>query len=366
MEALRIVLRQTSANYKKEETIDNKMTYPLPPISTVIGAIHTACNYKEYHPMDVSIQGKFESMHKEPYTDYCFLNSTMDDRGILVKMRNESLLSKGFEKVATSKKQGSNMRTGVEIQVHNQLLMKEYRDLKNLNDEIKSFKNTRIKKVQELIKKRKKTLATKKKSVDKKSDEFEKISQREKEIKQYDKTIKDRLKEYEFNNYLNPISRYRSLTKSLKFYEILNNIELVIHIKSDEDTLNDILDNIYSLKSIGRSEDFVDVLDAKIVILEESNKCKIRSPYSAYLKYEDVMNKDILTLKNKPGQRINGTKYYLNKDYEIKNGKRIFRNKNKVLYISKYSIRKTSENVFIDKDKDKDKDKGKEYIVNFI
>lgn len=37
--------------------------------------------------MDISIQGKFESMHKEPYTDYCFLNSTMDDRGILVKMK---------------------------------------------------------------------------------------------------------------------------------------------------------------------------------------------------------------------------------------------------------------------------------------
>ena len=71
MKALRIVLHQDSANYKKEETLDNKMTYPLPPISTIIGALHSACNYKEYHPMDISIQGKFESMHKEPYTDYC-------------------------------------------------------------------------------------------------------------------------------------------------------------------------------------------------------------------------------------------------------------------------------------------------------
>ena len=100
MKALRIVLHQDSANYKKEETLDNKMTYPLPPISTIIGALHSACNYKEYHPMDISIQGKFESMHKEPYTDYCFLNSTMDDRGILVKMKNEDFLSKAFDKVA--------------------------------------------------------------------------------------------------------------------------------------------------------------------------------------------------------------------------------------------------------------------------
>ena len=64
MKALRIVLTQSSANYKREETIDNKMTYPLPPISTIIGAIHNACNYREYHPMDISVQGKFEAKHK--------------------------------------------------------------------------------------------------------------------------------------------------------------------------------------------------------------------------------------------------------------------------------------------------------------
>ena len=151
MDALRIIIKQNSANYRKEEAMDNKMTYPLPPISTIIGAIHNACNYREYHPMDISIQGKYESMHKEAYTDYCFLNRTMDDRGILVKMANESMLSKGFEKVATSKKQGSDMRTGLEIQVHNAELLEEYRSLKNLNDKIKKFKDTRQKKYLNLI-----------------------------------------------------------------------------------------------------------------------------------------------------------------------------------------------------------------------
>ena len=34
MKALRIKLHQASANYRKEETAENKMTYPLPPIST--------------------------------------------------------------------------------------------------------------------------------------------------------------------------------------------------------------------------------------------------------------------------------------------------------------------------------------------
>ena len=79
MKALRIVLHQDSANYKKEETLDNKMTYPLPPISTIIGALHSACNYKEYHPMDISIQGKFESMHKEPYTCLLYTSDAADD-----------------------------------------------------------------------------------------------------------------------------------------------------------------------------------------------------------------------------------------------------------------------------------------------
>ena len=48
MKALRLVIHQSSANYKREETVDNKMTYPLPPFSTVIGALHNACGYREY------------------------------------------------------------------------------------------------------------------------------------------------------------------------------------------------------------------------------------------------------------------------------------------------------------------------------
>ena len=65
MKALRIRLTQTSANYRREETIDNRMTYPLPPYSTVIGAIHKACGFTSYHPMDISIQGDYQSMQKE-------------------------------------------------------------------------------------------------------------------------------------------------------------------------------------------------------------------------------------------------------------------------------------------------------------
>ena len=358
MKALRIVLHQDSANYKKEETLDNKMTYPLPPISTIIGALHSACNYKEYHTMDISIQGKFESMHKEPYTDYCFLNSTMDDRGILVKMKNEDFLSKAFDKVAKpTKSQGSSFRNGNTIQVYNKELLDEYRSLKDLADKIKNYKNTELKEKLDTIKKEKNSLALKKKQLDKKSEEFKIISQNEKAIKDNEKKLKDEIKEYEQENYTKPISKYRSLTTSIKYYEILNNIDLVIHVRSDENTLNDILENIYNLKSIGRSEDFVDVKEAKIVELYEGD-CDVDNNLSMYLNYEDVKD-GYISPKYKDGKTINGTKYYINKNYEIKEGKREFIKK-KVLYTSYCAIEETSDNIFLDNTDEKN------YIVNFI
>lgn len=79
---LRIKLHQNKANYKKEETSENKMTYPLPPYSTIIGAIHNACNCKEYKDMDISIQGRFQSLGKEMYRDQAFLNKIEHDRNV--------------------------------------------------------------------------------------------------------------------------------------------------------------------------------------------------------------------------------------------------------------------------------------------
>lgn len=360
MEALRIVLHQSSANYKREETIDNKMTYPLPPLSTIIGALHNACDYKEYHPMDLSIQGNYESMHREPYTDHCFLNSIMDDRGILVKMKNKSLLSSSFDKVATAKKsQGNSFRNGITIQVHNEKLLLEYRNLKDIKDEIQNFKETRMKKISFWIKKRKANLAMLKKTFDKKSDRYASIVSRENEIKALEKEINNRLKDYETQNYTNPISFFRSLTTSLKYYEILDNINLIIHVKADEQTLADILSNIYNLKSVGRSEDFVDIKEVKIVELKEGSDFNVRSKYHAYIGAEEFLKKNIWPGKVKAGRAINGTKYYLNKNYEIVAGKRIFEKK-QVLYTSDYGIEKTSENIYIDSGDDQ------EYIVNFL
>ena len=61
MKLLKIKAHQTTANYRKPATMQNKETYPLPPYSTVIGIIHSACEFKEYINMNISIQGKEES-----------------------------------------------------------------------------------------------------------------------------------------------------------------------------------------------------------------------------------------------------------------------------------------------------------------
>ncbi|MEG1475912.1 MAG: CRISPR-associated protein Cas5 [Longicatena sp.] len=358
MKALRIVLHQTSANYRKEETIENKMTYPLPPPSTVIGALHNACNYTCYHPMDISIQGHYESMHKEPYTDYCFLNSTMDDRGMLVKMKNETMLSNAFEKVASAKKsQGNSFRNNVTIQVHNQELLEEFQNLKLLSEKLKNFKETKIKPVMLLIKIRKNNLADKKKKFMANSQEYTKVLNREQELKTIEKDINRRLKEYEMNYYTKPITKYKSLTTSLKFYEVLNQITLILHVKADEATLFEIKNHIYNLKAIGRSEDFVDVEEAELVELNENIEIEeLTSHYSAYVDIE-LVRKHLILPPTKVMRQCLGTKYMLAKDYEIVNNQRIFKRK-KALYLSNHIIEQIepSENLYADNG----------YIVNFL
>lgn len=358
MKCLRIKLTQTSANYRREETAANKMTYPLPPFSTVIGALHNACGYTETHPMDISIQGRFESMGRKAYTDYCFLNSTMDDRGILVKMNSKEKLSKAYTRVASAKKsQGNSFRNGITINVENYEMLEEYRRLKDLGDDIKEFKDKRLKPVLEMLKRRRLKYSALKKQAEKKSDEYKEAARKENRIKAFEKEIDARVKEYEYNHYTLPISNFRTLTTSLKFYEILYGIELVIHIYSDENTLNDIYNNVYNIKSIGRSEDFIDVTSAEFVELrKEIDADEIESEYSAYLDIDAVRNKAVYT-RLKGNQNITGTRYLLNKLYELQDNKRVFEKK-RVLYASKYSIEECNSayKVFYD---------GK-YIVNLI
>ncbi|WP_086283955.1 CRISPR-associated protein Cas5 [Candidatus Enterococcus wittei] len=50
-------------------------TYPLPPLSTVIGMVHKLCGYQEYESMDISIQGNY--LHLDVYKRQGYVNSSL-------------------------------------------------------------------------------------------------------------------------------------------------------------------------------------------------------------------------------------------------------------------------------------------------
>ena len=61
MKAIRLKLKQNLVNYRQPTAFELKESFPLPPYSTIIGMVHNACDYTEYHPMKISVQGKYHS-----------------------------------------------------------------------------------------------------------------------------------------------------------------------------------------------------------------------------------------------------------------------------------------------------------------
>ncbi len=70
--AIRLKLSQQLPNYRKATSFLVKESYPLPPYSSVIGMIHMACGFEEYHDMKVCIQGKYVSDIMDLATLYNF------------------------------------------------------------------------------------------------------------------------------------------------------------------------------------------------------------------------------------------------------------------------------------------------------
>ena len=59
--AIRLECYQNLSSYRKPASIDVQESFKFPPYSTVIGMIHKVCNFKEYKPMNISIQGEYKS-----------------------------------------------------------------------------------------------------------------------------------------------------------------------------------------------------------------------------------------------------------------------------------------------------------------
>lgn len=80
MKAIRLKLKQNLVNYKQPTSIKVRESYPLPPYSTVIGMVHNACDYTEYHPMKVSVQGKYHSVVDDLAYKYSFKSGTIEKK----------------------------------------------------------------------------------------------------------------------------------------------------------------------------------------------------------------------------------------------------------------------------------------------
>lgn len=308
MKAIRVHIKQNSANYRREETVNCRSTYPMAPYSTVIGAFHKACGYTSYHPMKLSIQGRYGSLKTKMFKEDCFLNSLQDDRNTLVKMKNPDMLSSAYQVVAIAQKsQGNSFEKGITINVVNEKLIREYRLLKRTKKRIDKHKK-RINQMNSTLK-------------EMKADSN--ISPEE--VKAFEsryKKLKEIYSEYVRVKYTIPYSHFRTLAKGPKYYELLCDIELVIHIVSDEQTMRDIMDNICNLTAIGRGEDFVEVLECEETELSEVDTFIDfnNDVYDVYMPIEYIeQNKENLDIdSDTTGGYRGGTKYLLPKDYTVK------------------------------------------------
>lgn len=331
MKAIRLHIRQTRANYRREETVNCRMTYPLPPYSTIIGAVHNACGYGEYHPMQVSIQGKYTSLQRKMFKEDCFLNIVYPDRGILVKMYNTNALCSAYTIAATAITQKADFEKGNAINVANQEILDEYRSLKALSRRIDAV-NKRIK--------------------------DHKSKSKTKEYKAFIKRLENIVKSFKEIYYTLPYSRFRTLTKAPKYYEILYGVELIIHIVSDEETMSDILQNINHLTAIGRAEDFVEIVSAEETDLQEQYLNDDDEDYYSNADHSKMLAYIPAFVANESNEQFvrdgisdgiirNGTRYLLNKNYIVDDSKRIFE-KVCVLCSSYYNIDTESDGVLFD------------------
>ncbi|MFR3298725.1 MAG: CRISPR-associated protein Cas5 [Fusobacterium sp.] len=102
--------------------------YPLPPYSTVIGMVHNACEFTEYVPMKVSVQGKYHSIVSEVYYSYSFAPERLDKD----RLKNYVTITKNSNEKQTGVYKSplhQNLLSEVELLIHivpeNQELVEE-------------------------------------------------------------------------------------------------------------------------------------------------------------------------------------------------------------------------------------------------
>lgn len=79
MDVLRLKLFQETACYKKPAAFKVGETYPLPPYSTVKGMLHQILQADKYIPMEICIQGSYESRIVDYQKHYFFKKNKTTD-----------------------------------------------------------------------------------------------------------------------------------------------------------------------------------------------------------------------------------------------------------------------------------------------
>lgn len=352
---LRVELFQPRANYRQLNSIDCRQTYPMPPPSTIIGAVHHACGWKEYHPMKVSISAEVDGLYEQFFTQVS-PHAKTNDRGILIKTAYPNSLGKAYIEVV---EQGVvDILTGENNIILESELYKEYKQLELDIETIKS----KIKEITERIK-----ILKKQKKGNKDNNAIriidECIIKEESELNK--KTEELEMKVYNYEKYMIIFKKFNS-------YQVLSGIHLYLYFEFE--TLEDLeclVENVYAIDHIGRSEDKVLILDSQLVELDENISGKksddnIQSYIDISLIDEDIVF-SYSNLNN------GGTAYYLPKDYHIfsakeakelgvPEGQRVF-NKYWLMNMSKITVDEdidSYENLYFDNTN------GKNIVVNLI
>lgn len=346
MTALKIKLYQKTANYCIGGSITNRMSYPLPPFSAILGMIHTACDWDSYHDLGLSVHGKYESSNRTITRYHSVMSGTYEDRGILFESSDSGIFSE------FSSTQIANFN---EDSINKNLLL-EFKEEKQALIDLKNFYKQKI----DSLKDEKKKAQAKLKTLEKKSNEYQ--SQKT-TIEKLAQTIKDI--ELERNAQVklaeNKLQRYISVTSHICETEILYDINLIVYVSGSEDDLREIYRCAYNISHLGRSEDFVKVLSCDFVeLITADDEFVHNSEYATYIDYSLVANRDvILNQSSVETAQIRGTVYRIPKQYKIENGLRIF-DKKKVMLLNHFLVDDVVDNLFIDNTE------PKPLIVNMI
>ena len=157
---------------------------------------------------------------------------------------------------------------------------------------------------------------------------------------------------------------YTSISKGISTIELLVDVELLIHIIPEDQSLLEEIKNAFETPkeypSLGRREDLATILEVKEVeVFEEELEdfIDLNRDISAYIPIKYIENESIVLTNRENGVVNSGTRYKLPKNYELinygsKTAPKIFRKWKKVdvLFTSRINAVE-EETIFLDSDR---------------